>query len=394
MGLSTHLFKKCFIILSVIILYSFFIHPHSVSAIENPLAVPNNKFGVHILFPDEINDAAKLIDSNGGDYGYVTIPIQSTDRDLKKWQNFMDQAKKLHVIPLVRLATEGDYFNTHVWRKPTENDILDFANFLNSLNWPQKNRYVIIFNETNRGDEWGGKPNPSEYATILNYAVTVFKSKSPDFFIISAGMDNAAANTADAMNEYTYLQQMNAAISGIFNQVDGFGSHSYPNPAFMQPPTVVNSESIGSFQFESFLIRNMISKQLPIFITETGWSRENLSDGTIGSYFQNAFNTIWSDSNIVAITPFLLHANSGPFTAFSLFNADGSANLIYQAIFNLTKVKGLPVLPPRVLGTETIPINIIGLPVKTFSATVKPEPNVILSPPIKVLFKWFLRLEI
>src|SRR5207237_665424 len=118
--------------------------PFKAFAIENPLAVPNNKIGIHILFDSELQQAAQLINSNGGDWGYITIPIQAGDRDLVKWQQFMNAAKQYHVIPILRLATEGDYFNTKVWSKPSPADIMDFANFLNSLTWPVKNRYVIV----------------------------------------------------------------------------------------------------------------------------------------------------------------------------------------------------------------------------------------------------------
>src|SRR5260370_15057649 len=95
-------------------------------AIENPLSRTNNKIGIHILFPSELQEAARLVNANGGDWGYVTIPIQAGDKNLVKWQSFMDQAKLLHVIPIIRLATEGDYFNTAVWRKTKDEDIVDF----------------------------------------------------------------------------------------------------------------------------------------------------------------------------------------------------------------------------------------------------------------------------
>ena len=131
--------KRFLAITILIILGALFLCPKPSFAIENPLSSPNNKIGVHILFASEINKAAELVNSNGGDWGYVVIPIQSGDRDLEKWQKFMNDARKLHVIPIIRLATEGDYFNTSVWRKPSEEDVLDFANFLNSLEWPVKN---------------------------------------------------------------------------------------------------------------------------------------------------------------------------------------------------------------------------------------------------------------
>ena len=141
-------------------------------AIYDPLSQKNNQFGIHILFPEELRQAADLVNSSGGDWGYVTIPIKTSDRNLDKWQEFMNDCRRYHLIPLVRLATDGDYFSQGSWSKPDDDDIIDFANFLDSLNWPTQNRYVIIYNEPNRGDEWGGTPNAAEYAEILDYAVT------------------------------------------------------------------------------------------------------------------------------------------------------------------------------------------------------------------------------
>lgn len=312
-------------------------------AIENPLSPFNNKFGIHILFTSELQKAAELINSSGGDWGYVTIPIQAGDKDILKWQEFMDTAKELHVIPILRLATEGDYFNTKVWRKPSETDIVDFANFLNSLNWPIKNRYIIVFNEVNRSDEWGGAVNVEEYAQILAYAVNVFKLKSQDFFIISAGLDNAAPQTPPQFeDEYNYLREMNTAVPGIFNQIDGFSSHSYPNPAFSAHPSISGKMKIDSFIYERTLIRSMNTKDLPVFITETGWSINAVSGDTQTKYYQEAFSDIWSDAGIGAITPFLLQAN-GSFTEFSFLNKDGKPTIQYQAIKSLPKIRGIPV---------------------------------------------------
>jgi hypothetical protein len=283
------------------IILAFSLITKNVFAIENPLAKPNNKFGIHILFPSEIDDASQLVNSSGGQWGYIVIPIQSGDRDLKKWQEFMNEARKKKLIPIIRLATEGDYFNTKVWRQPTEADVLDFANFLNSLDWQVKNRYVSVFNEVNRDDEWGGNADPKAYAQILSYAVTVFKSLSPDFFVLNAGLDNASINSSTAIDKLTYLKQMNNAVPGIFNQVDGFVSHSYPNPAFSQPPTSQGVMSIASFRYERSLVQQLSDKKLPIFITETGWSGQALSDDVRAAYYKQAFDTVWSDPDIVMV---------------------------------------------------------------------------------------------
>ncbi len=367
------------------------INPRSALAVENPLSVPNNKFGIHILFPSEIHEAASLVNSKGGDWGYVTIPIQTADKDLEKWQKFMDDAGSLHVIPLVRLATEGDYFNTKVWRKPTAEDVLDFANFLSSLRWPTKNRYIIVFNEVNRADEWGGNPNPSEYAGILRYASDLFKSKNPDFFIISAGLDNAAATIPQvAINEYEFIETMVVSFPDVFEQVDGLGSHSYPNPAFSQPPTKQDRVSIATFQHENQLLKSLINKELPVFITETGWSKKNLSDGTIENYYREAFSSVWNDSSIVAITPFLFRANMGPFVEFSFLLENGSPSSQYTVLKDMQKIKGTPSLLPEILGDESIQIP---LTTKDFSNHSEPLQNTTRIPqPLKIAFKWIMKL--
>lgn len=324
-------------------------------ASEDPFAVANNKIGIHILDPSELPQAAQLVNSNGGDWGYVTIPIQSGDENLTKWQNFMDECKKYHVIPIIRLATQDDYFNTQVWRTPNDYDIMDFANFLNSLDWPTTNRYIIVYNEVNRADEWGGNVDPASYAQLLSFAVTIFKTFSQNFFIISAGLDNAAPDQGTTyIDEYTFMREMNQAVPGIFNQVDGMASHSYPNPGFSQAPDPTSQMGVGSFIHERQLIKSMSSKNLPVFITETGWSAQSVPASTIVQYYDQTFKTIWNDPDIVAITPFLLNAGAGPFAQFSFLTASGGQTPQYQYFYNMTKIKGLPSIPTNeVLAAST-----------------------------------------
>lgn len=385
------MFKKINLIFISFFIF-LFVNSHAI-AIENPLFVPNNKFGIHILFTNELTDAAKLVNSNGGEWGYVTIPIQAGDRDLEKWQNFMDEAKKLHVIPIIRLATEGDYFNTKVWRKPNFSDIIDFANFLGSLNWPVKNRYVIAFNEVNRSDEWGGEASPKEYAEILSYSVTVLKSKSQDFFVISAGLDNASVNMpGKSINEFDFMKRMDIQVPGIFNQIDGFSSHSYPNPAFSKPPGKLDQMSIASFRFERELALSLsIKDNIPVFITETGWSNERLPIDTISVFYEEAFKNVWNEEGIVTVTPFLFKAMAGPFTFFSFINQDGSFSAQYYIIEKMPKVKGLPTINQKILGEKTenkdikVTKSFSGYPDSDKKRFSKRET-------FEVIFRWLLKL--
>jgi len=342
------------LIIFILNFFLLFLVPAKSYAIENPLSQPNNKIGIHILFTSEVFEANKLINSTGGDWGYVTIPIQSSDRDLKKWQQFMYACKKYHIIPIVRLATDADSTNTNTWRKPQLNDIIDFANFLDKLDWPVKNRYITVFNEVNRGNEWGGAANASEYANILSFAVTVFKSKNPDYFIISAGLDNAAPNQGtNYISELDFMRQMHAGVPAIFNQVDGIASHSYPNPGFSQPPDLNNPKGVASFKYENDLVKELTGKNLPVFITETGWSADKVTEEQRIDYYTKALADVWSDPNIVAITPFLLEARAGSFQQFSFLTSTGSATKQYAFLAALPKAKGAPSVSIKVLSAET-----------------------------------------
>ena len=381
--------KHKFLIILIFALFFLFAFFNKAFAIDNPLASPNNKFGVHILFPEEIREAGALVNSNNGDWGYVTIPIQAGDRDLIKWQKFMDEARRLHVIPIVRIATEGDYFNTKVWRKPTDDDVLDFANFLDSLEWPTKNRYVVIFNEVNRSDEWGGEVNPSEYAEILQYAVSFFKSKNQDFFVISGGLDNASPNSLSSMDEYKFMRDMENATPGIFSQIDGMASHAYPNPGFSQPPSVLTSKSIASFKFEKKLADELSQKNLPVFITETGWSKDAVNDSVIASYYNEAFKSVWNDENIVAVTPFLLRG-SGPFLQFSLIGNDGQ-DLAYKTLKKLEKTKGNPKLSESTFTQDKKDQNLL-IPTRNFlDAFGRKENDFIKLDTVKTILKWLIK---
>lgn len=360
-------------------------------AIYDPLSKPNNIYGIHVLFPDEIFQARDLVNSKGGEWGYITIPIQISDKDLDKWQTFMDDARDLQLIPILRLATNGDYFNTKVWQKPKHEDILDFANFLNSLDWPTKNRYVIVFNEVNRSDEWGGTVSPFEYAEILDFAIETFKSKNQDFFVISAGLDNAAPDKLpEFMNEYDFLYAMEAEKPGIFAKIDGIASHSYPNPGFSQPPNANTTKSIYSFRYESSLINSFADKNLPIFITETGWSSLSVPKETIAAYFFQAFSNAWKDESIVAVTPFLLRAGQGVFTQFSFINEDGEKSEMFKGFEEMNKIKGKPQVAPA---PKKSPFRQVTLPIRKFFYKLEAENELVRAiKPTKSLFKWLLKI--
>lgn len=307
-----------FIFSALFSLLVLFLCPNYVLAVSDPLSVPNNPLGLHLLFPEELPQAAQIVNDHGrGAWGYVVVPIQATDRNRDKWQKFFDNCLTNKIIPIIRVATVVE---SSSWVTPNHFDIIDFANFLDDLVWPVQNRYLIIYNEVNRADEYGGLVSPESYADILTQAIKIFKQKSPDYFILPSAMDNSASDRKSSIPWQEYWWRMYRHQPEIFNQIDGWNSHAYPNPDFSARPDLSGSTKIDSYKYDLKLLQNFTSRQLPIFITEAGWSDRYLSAQQISLYYRYAFSKVWSDPQIVTVAPFLLNAQDGPFKPFSFLD--------------------------------------------------------------------------
>lgn len=328
----------------ITIIFSVFLLFNTVSCVfaeNSPTSAPNNKFGIHIIDENDLKNAASLVNSSGGDWGYVTIVITESERNRDRWQNAFDQMRRLHLIPIVRIATKVEGEN---WKIPQNDDIDKWVSFLNSLNWVIENRYVIIGNEPNHASEWGGELDPEGYASYLNEFAQKLRKSSSDYFVMSAGLDASAKNTKNTMDEAVFIKKMLKAQPAIFDNLMGWVSHSYPNPGFEGKETDTGRGSIQTFDWElSYLNSLGVSKQLPVFITETGWSTQKVSSDKISQMYLYAFKNVWNDKRIVAITPFVLNYKDSLFSEFSWTKDDGTTYSFYDTYKNIPKTKGEPI---------------------------------------------------
>ncbi len=333
------IFKKA-IVLSV---FLFFFFSSSVWAREN------NKFGIHILETEEVEKAAELVNSSGGDWGYVTIVLRDDDFNKDKWQKFFNDCRRLHVIPIIRLATHMT--TTGVWDKPDLDNLQKWSDFLADLNWPVKQQTVAIFNEPNHAKEWGGEINPSEYAMVLTKMIKLFKSKDNNFFILPAGLDQAADGNNGTLKEESFLEIMHKTNVNIFNELDGWNSHSYPNHGFIGLPEDRGRATINGYEWEQEkLISLGLTKNLPIYITETGWPhREGVvvapnlyNEEQVSRLMQEAF-TIWNqDEKVLSVTPFVLNYPQELFMAFSWLDDQGRPYPQYELVKSMPKSSWWP----------------------------------------------------
>lgn len=306
-------------------------------------STPNNKFGISLAQPntEEFTKVKELVNSNGGDWGYVTLIIEEKDRNKGKWQIIFDQLRTLHLIPIIRLATSAEGEN---WRRPETKDVQSWVEFLDSLNWVTKSRYIILFNEPNHGSEWGGEVDAKSYAEVSLEFAKKLKEKNKDFFVMLAGMDASAPSWMPGLeDEENFFGEMLTNFNLIFNYIDGWASHSYPNPGFSGSPYANGRGTIRTYEWElGFLINLGINKELPVFITETGWKRGN--ENAIAENFQIAFDQIWGpDSRVVAVTPFVFDYQGEPFLEFSWKRYNSQE--YYQQYFTvqaMSKINGEP----------------------------------------------------
>ncbi len=333
----------------LIILFFLLITP--VSAAE-----ANNIYGIHLAQPhlDALDESAKLVNSSGGDWGYVTLVIQENDRKFDKWQEIFNRLRKLHLIPIVRLATspEGE-----VWRRPKKEEAKDWVDFLDSLNWVIKKRYIVLFNEPNHGSEWGGEIDAKDYAEVAVEFARVFKEKNSDFYLMLAGFDASAPQSPPNFeDEEAFLKKFfsNVTVEQFNNLISGWSSHSYPNPGFSGSPWDSGRGTVKTYEWELNLLESLgVNKNLPVFITETGWIRQvqnsklktqNWEEQGVAENYRFAFQEVWKqDSRVMAVTPFVLDYQSPPFLEFS-WQKQGVKEFYqqYYAVQSLEKTKGQP----------------------------------------------------
>jgi hypothetical protein len=298
----------------------------------------NNKFGIHIIDESDLEDAAALVNSNGGEWGYVTIVIREDERDASRWQKIFNEMRRLKLIPIIRIATKLDGPN---WEAPKEEEAVNWAGFFNSLNWPVKNRYVVLFNEPNHAKEWGGIVDPAAYANTYRHYRDILKKFSLDFTVLPAALDLAAPTARATMSAEDYYSGMHDEDNFIFTIYDALNSHSYPNPGFSGDVKDTGKTSINGYKWETSFLRNFgLNTDLPVFITETGWIK---SVKSLEENYKYAFENVWNDEHVVAVTPFLLNYLSTPFSDFSWKDPETKEfEPQYYSVQSITKEKGDP----------------------------------------------------
>ena len=301
-------------------------------------AASQDKLGIHIMHIDEILLAGEFMQNSELDrdqWRYVTVPLVLSDlKQFETWQKNFRLAKKYKLRPIVRLATE---FKNNAWQVPTMKDVVDQLEFLSKLEWPDEKRTVIAYNEVNHAAEWGGKLDPQGYADTLQFVLAWAHSEPKRIAVLPAALDLDAPNTDKTRRALEYWQYVYEARPELFAELDGWNSHSYPNPGFIGSPRNSGLNSINGYVVELSWVDQLTSQKLPVYITETGW-RDTLYTGyRLSSNYEYALNYVWSNDRVKAVTPFVLKSQPGPFAEFSFLNELNLPTRQHTSLFSAIK---------------------------------------------------------
>ena len=329
-----------------------------------------NKRGVHLLLTDgwvdwpqsvwraHMQAASEVV----GEWGYVTEVVYWGDLDVAHWQYFMDLCAEFRLVPIVRLAGIPDP-QLPGWHPPPADADGSFvgaasayADFIVALEWPTAQPIIVVGNEPNHGDEWGGVADPAAYARWLIAVANALHERHPTALVLNAGFDTFTPHTNGRsfngmvhLDAESFMDGMVSAEPNVFTYIDAWTSHPYPlgafvappwqqttqfdymhgaiNPAHVEPPPTIHNRGINGYEWELWKLAQYGVTDLPVFITETGWrfgvggypSAEQAAiyldlamHGNNGRY-PNLPADGWlpwqADERVVAVTPFAFNGS-------------------------------------------------------------------------------------
>jgi hypothetical protein len=301
----------------------------------------NNVVGINVARwtdPATLRATAALVNSSGGDWGYVTVLVMDEDRrDPARIQRVLDEAGRNRLIPIVRVGTSFDPAR-RVWRQPTPYDAHLWRVALAGLRWPTRLRYLLVGNEPNLGHEWGGLVDPPGYARYLDTWLHVF-AHDGRYRIFNGALD-ASNDTLlpERMDMFEFMDGMRAAVPDVFERLHGWASSPYH---FWW-----GAEDRYTFRaYEAELA--YIGREMPVIVSE--FHPQHIDDPLhVAGWYETAFAHWLADPRVLAATPMFWNPEQDRFWMYGVSPAGVATGLspTYHHIRRLPKRAGSPDYEP------------------------------------------------
>jgi hypothetical protein len=199
-------------------------------------------------------------------------------------------------------------------------DPQDYADFIGALaahNAARSNMRWEIWNEPNDSHFWTTGPNPSGYAAMLKAAYTAVKANDPNATVIGGSI---------LCNDLTFLGGIYSAGAG--DSFDALSIHPYTGAlSASDTSSLYFSFALSVPRFTTAMASHGQSKS--IYITEMGWSTEDVTDATRAGYLPEAVSIVRSWSNVRGMAAYTVRQSQS--SLFGLITTSGTPTLSWTA---------------------------------------------------------------
>lgn len=237
-------------------------------ALSSDMLSPDFGAQAFLWWKEEVADRdLKLMEDGGFNWvkqSFAWETIETTGKGQFDWaradrvvQHTRDHNLKL----LARLSSDPEL--TTFWAGAPPQNMDNFADFAFAV----ASRYNCsaqaagcinayqIWNEPNLAREWGNnRPNPAQYAQMLQKAYAAIKRGNPNAIVISAGMAPTGDNSNIAMPDDVFYEEMYKAMGNSNGYFDMLGVHGagFAAPPELDPAEAASNQKYGGYRFFAF----------------------------------------------------------------------------------------------------------------------------------------------
>lgn len=171
------------------------------------------------------------------------------------------------------------------------------------------------WNEPNSRAFWntGRKKNAWQYVPLLRSAYARIKAADPDATVLAGGI---------LFSDFAYLRDMYAA--GAKGHFDALALHPYNHdhpPDWSEPRQEHLSFNVGVPEIIKIMAEHGDAAK-PVWITEVGWSTQNVTEETRAAYYRRALELVRGWPQVTVFCAYTL--NEAQFAGFGLIGPDGT----------------------------------------------------------------------
>ena len=326
---------------------------------EVPLGF-DNRFGIGLVGPGDATDMQLTADLVGPE-GFIKIIFPGVTADTTgpeaAWSAAVQIAYERDLIPVIRIGPPwGDRRVRNQADDETHLTYTQLAqayrNVVEALplrdGWPV---WIEIHNEPNLCYEWECDPGAtddgwmgyeqiaSEYAHMMRDVAQALRDiGDPRIKITNGGLAPGGVTSCECggdgfnpgITSMDFINAMEAAVPGVFNELDGWSSHPYPAEGEGWGFMVPYDQAMTGLLFHHLELE-AVGLDLPVLITETGWNLDHGDRNDVATWMVQAYQDPWlTDETILGVMPFMLRDPG--WDHFGWTAPDGTPYPVYNAV--------------------------------------------------------------